>query len=165
MNDENILNTRIETEFKNPVYNTITQAIIYTAKKQHYKKYDFFKLIMTIYNKDYSFISNDQSYREQFKLLDEYFYEQYHHSIITFEMIKTILKYQGTKTYDELTKDIATLETMLRTNKNQPAEDLCIFSSSITNKNYNNLMMSIEANWSMKYAVAIIYDKINITVK
>lgn len=160
MNDENVLNMRLKMEFQNPVYDIVDEAITYTMRKHHYKKYDLVKLIMMIYNKDYSFISNANDYRDQFKLLDDYFNKEYGHSIMTFIMIKAVLKYKGTNQYDIITTDIANIETILRTKKNIQAEDLCIFSYPIENENYNNLMMNIEANNNFKYAMAIIYDKI-----
>ena len=73
---------------------------------------------MMIYNKDYSCISNTNGYRDQIKLLDEYFEKEYDHSIITFMMIKAVLDYKGTDTYDTITSDIAILETALRKKKN-----------------------------------------------
>lgn len=164
MTDENSLNIHLEQELENPVYDIIDEAIKYTMKKQNYQKYDLVKLVMMIYDKDYSFISSTKDYRDQFKLLDEYFYKQYNHSIITFMMIKAVLDFKNTDAYDTLTSDIASLESILRTKQKLPAEDLCIFSYPIENKKYNDLMCNIEANNSMKYAMAIIYDKIkNIT--
>ena len=160
MTDETSLNMRLKQEFKNPVYDIADDAITYTMKKHNYKKYDIVKLIMMIYNKDYSFLSSANDYRDQFKLLDNYFEKEYGHSLITFLMVKAVLNYKDKDTYDKITADIATLETVLRTKKNIPAEDLCIFSYPIENEKYNDLMMNIEANTNFKYAMAIIYDKI-----
>lgn len=163
MTNEDTLNLRLKLEFENPVYDILDEAITYTMKKHHYKKYDLVKLVMMIYNKDYSFISNTNDYRDQFKILDEYFKKEYDHSVITFLMIKAILFYKGTEKYDEITADIANMETILRTKKNTKAEDLCIFSYPIENEKYNDLMMNIEANQDFKYALAIVYDKIKNT--
>ena len=160
MTDENILNLKIKLELQNPVYDIVDEAIEYTMKKQKFKKYDLVKLVMMIYKKDYSCFSNTNDYRDQVKLLDEYFEKEYGHSIITFMMIKAILAYKGTDVYDTITSDIAVLETALRTKKNVQAEDLCIFSYPIENEKYNDLMMNIEANSNFKYAMAITYDKI-----
>lgn len=160
MTDENILNLRIKLELENPVYDTVDEAIKHAIKKQHFKEYDLVKLVMMIYNKDYSCISNTNGYRDQIKLLDEYFEKEYDHSIITFMMIKAVLDYKGTDTYDTITSDIAILETALRKKKNIKPNDLCIFSYPIENEKYNDLMMNIEANSNFKYAMAITYDKI-----
>lgn len=160
MTDENILNLRIKLELENPVYDTVDEAIKHAIKKQHFKEYDLVKLVMMIYNKDYSCISNTNGYRDQIKLLDEYFEKEYDHSIITFMMIKAVLDYKGTDTYDTITSDIAILETALRKKKNIKPDDLCIFSYPIENEKYNDLMMNIEANSNFKYAMAITYDKI-----
>lgn len=160
MTNEDTLNLRLKLELQNPVYDILDEAIKYTMKKHSYKKYDLVKLIMMIYNKDYSFISSANDYRDQFKLLDEYFQKEYDHSVITFLMIKAVLNYKGTDKYDEITADIANMETILRTKKNIQAEDLCIFSYPIENEEYNDLMMNIEVNENFKYALAIVYDKI-----
>ena len=160
MTNEDILNQRLKIEFQNPIYDILDEAIIYTMNKHHYKKYDLVKLIMMIYKKDYSFISKTNDYRDQFQLLDEYFYKEFHHSVMTFLMIKNILKFKGQKEYDSITADIANMETILRTQKHTKAKDLCIFSYPIENEKYNDLMMNIEANDNFKYALAIIYDKI-----
>ena len=72
MTNEDVLNQRLKLEFLNPVYDILDDAIKYTKDKYNYQKYDLVKLIMMIYNKDYSFISNYNDYRTQFKLLDEY---------------------------------------------------------------------------------------------
>ena len=71
MTNEDTLNLRLKLELQNPVYDILDEAIKYTMKKHSYKKYDLVKLIMMIYNKDYSFISSANDYRDQFKLLDE----------------------------------------------------------------------------------------------
>lgn len=162
MTNEDILNQRLKLEFQNPVYDILDEALKYTINKHNYKKYDLVKLVMMIYDKDYSFISNYNDYRDQFKLLDEYFEKEFNHSIITFLMIKEILKYKDTEKYDVITADIANLETIVRTKKNVKAEDLCIFSYPIENEKYNDLMMNIEANENFKYALAIVYDKLMI---
>ena len=165
MTDETGLNMKLKIEFQNPVYDIADEAIQYTMHKHKYKKYDLVKLIMMIYDKDYSFISSANDYRDQFELLDEYFRKEYGHSLITFLMIKAVLEFKGTEKYDRLTADIANMEILLRTKKNIPASDLCIFSYPIENEKYNDLMMNIEANKDFKYAMAIIYDKIKNEIK
>lgn len=165
MNSEQVKDMRIEMELSNPLYDIIGEAIMYTKKKYHYREYDLVKLIMIIYENDYSFISKDNDYREQVKLLDDYFRRQYGHSIITFEMIRTIISMKKSSEYRDITREIAMIEKVLRTNDNFPPEDLCIFSSPAENKKYDDLMYLIEKNISMKYAVALEYDKIKNTEK
>lgn len=160
MTNEESLNLRLKLEFQNPVYDILDEAIQYIVHKQNYKKYDLVKLIMMIYNKDYSFISNTNDYRDQFKLLDDYFQKTFNHSIMTFLMIKAVLEYKNTDKYDEITAEIANIETALRSKKDIKAVDLCLFSYPIENEKYNDLMMNIEANQNFKYAVAIMYDKL-----
>lgn len=163
MTDENILNLKLKLEFQNPVYDIVEEAINYTMQKQKFQKYDLVKLVMMLYKKDYSCLSKTNDYRDQVKLLDEYFEKEYNHSIITFIMIKKILSYKDTNKYDTITSDIAILENALRTQKNSKPEDLCIFSYPIQNEEYNDLMMKIEANQNFKYAFAITYDKLKNT--
>ncbi len=163
MTDENILNLKLKLEFQNPVYDIVEEAINYTMQKQKFQKYDLVKLVMMLYKKDYSCLSKTNDYRDQVKLLDEYFEKEYNHSIITFIMIKKILSYKDTDKYDTITSDIAILENALRTQKNSKPEDLCIFSYPIQNEEYNDLMMKIEANQNFKYALAITYDKLKNT--
>ena len=160
MNNEQMRDARLELEFVNPVYDIIDEAITYTMNKYMYKEYDLVKLVMMIYKKDYSFISNDNDYRVQVKLLDEYFIKQYGHSIITFEMIKYITSIKSEEKYGNVTAEISYIEKLLRTNDKNRPNDLTIFSGPIKNKKYDDLMNYIEKNISMKYAVAFIYDKV-----
>lgn len=160
MNNEQMRDARLELEFVNPVYDIIDEAITYTMKKYLYKEYDLVKLVMMIYKKDYSFISNDNDYREQVKLLDEYFIKEYSHSIITFEMVKFITSIKSEEEYNNVTAEISYIEKLLRTNDKKRPNDLTIFSGPIKNKKYDDLMNYIEKNISMKYAVAFIYDKV-----
>ena len=99
MTDEQILNLKLKLELENPVYDIVDEAINYTIHKQKFQKYDLVKLVMLLYKKDYSCLSNTNDYREQVKLLDEYFEKEYDHSIITFIMIKAILAYKNTDKY------------------------------------------------------------------
>jgi len=160
MNNEQVKDQRIEMELASPAYDIVGEAIMYTKKKYHYREYDLVKLAMIIYEGDYSFISKDYDYRDQFKLLDDYFRRQYGHSIITFEMIRYIISKKKTVEYKDITSEIAMVEKVLRSNDNYPPEDLCIFSAPIENKKYDDLMNMIEKNISMKYAVALEYDKL-----
>lgn len=159
MNDEQIKDSRIEMELSNPVYDIVEEAIFYNMKKYNYKEYDLVKLVMMIYKGDYTFITNDKDYREQVTLLDEYFRKEYNHSIITLEMIKSIINLKGEE-YDNVTAEIAYIENILRTSDAKSEKDLSVFSYPIKNKKYDDLMYFIEKNISMKYAVAIMYDKI-----
>lgn len=160
MNNEQMRDARLELEFVNPAYDIIDEAITYTMKKYMYREYDLVKLVMMIYKKDYSFISNDYDYRTQVKLLDEYFIKEYDHSIITFEMVKYITSIKSEEEYNNVTAEISYIEKLLRTNDKNKPNDLTIFSGPIKNKKYDDLMNYIEKNISMKYAVAIIYDKV-----
>lgn len=163
MSEEQIKDSRIGMEFSNPIYDIIDDAITYTMKKYNYKEYDLVKLVIMIYENNYTYISNDYEYRDQVKLLDEYFKKEYNHSIITFEMIKTLIKLKDSEVYNTLTAEIASIEKILRTNDENAPQDLCIISYPIENRKYDDLMYLIEKNISVKYAIAIVYDKIKST--
>ncbi len=162
---ENRKNIRIDQEFTNPVYDVMGEAISKTAEKHHYGKYDIAKLVMALYEDDFGYLTSDEDYREQVKLLAQYFEKTYNHKLITFEMIKTIKSFEGTDIYDALTADVATIEAMVRYGKNIPAEDLCIFSEPLEDNRYDELMTKIETEKSFRYGVAVIYDKIKNTQK
>lgn len=153
-------NALLRGEFNNTVYDTIGDGILKTAKNHSYKKYDIAKLIMALYDKDYSYITSFDDYREQIKLLDEYFTKTYNHRLITFEMIKAIKAFQGTEEYVNLTLDVANIESIVRHNKNVLAEDSLLFKSPLDDEEYDELMTKIENEKSLRYGVAVIYDKI-----
>ena len=157
MSEKNIL---LKNEFTNAVYDCIGDGILTTAKKYNYGKYDIAKLVMAIYDQNFDYVTSTDDYREQIKLLDDYFTKTYDHRLITFEMIKTIKSFQGTEKYNELTKNVAKLESIVRHNKNVPAEDLEIFSKPLDAEEYDELMTKIENEKSLRYGVAVIYDKI-----
>ncbi len=157
MSEKNIL---LKNEFTNTVYDCMGEAIKETAKKHNYGKYDIAKLIIALYNKNYDYVTTTDDYREQVKLLDEYFTKTYDHRLITFEMIKAIKEFQGTEKYNGLTEEIAKLETIIRNNSNVKADNLDLFSKPLDNEEYDELMTKIEKEKSLLYGVAVIYDKI-----
>lgn len=157
MSEKEIRNSRIESEFLNPAYDIINEAINYTAKKYEYKEYDLVKLVMMIYKENYRYISNDNEYRDEFRLLDEYFKKEYNHSIITFIMLKTIVNLKNSEIYENIMDEIISIEKILRTSKE---EELYVLPTLIERKKYNEIMYLIERNISLKYAVAIVYDRI-----
>ncbi|MBR2588322.1 MAG: hypothetical protein IKD77_03840 [Bacilli bacterium] len=159
MNNEQIKDLKLERELSNPVYDIVNEGITYTMKKYLYEEYDLVKLVIMIYEKDYSYISNDNDYREQIKLMDEYFIKEYNHSIITLEMIKYLTSVEEEK-FNDLSQKIAYAENLFRTNDKKMPKDLSIFSKPIKTKKYDDLMYFIEKNVTMKYAVAFVYNHI-----
>lgn len=158
MSNEQLKDLKLELELTNPVYSIIDEGITYTMRKYLYEEHDLIKLVMMIYEKDYSYISNDNDYREQIKLLDGYFRKEYGHSIITYEMIRYITSIKDKEKYNNLTRQIAYTENLFRTNNKKGPKDLTIFSFPIENKKYDDLMYFIEQNTTMKYAVAFVYN-------
>ncbi|MBR2833356.1 MAG: hypothetical protein IKE75_02875 [Bacilli bacterium] len=157
VSEKNIL---LKQEFNNAVYDAIGEGILKTAKNHSYKKYDIAKLIMALYDKDFSYITSSDDYREQIKLLDEYFTKTYDHRLITFEMVKALKALQGTEEYVNLTEDVANIESIIRHNKNVPAENTEIFKGPLDDEEYDELMTKIENEESLRYGVAVIYDKL-----
>ena len=157
ISEKNIL---LKNEFNNAVYDAIGDGILKTAKNHSYKKYDIAKLIMALYDKDFSYITSSDDYREQIKLLDEYFTKTYDHRLITFEMVKAIKSFQGTEEYASLTRDVANIESIVRHSENVPAEDDLLFKTPLDDEEYDELMTRIENEKSLRYGVAVIYDKI-----
>ena len=162
MNDEKMLDARLEIEISNPAYDIIDEAITYTMKKYHYSAYDVVKLVMILYDEDYSFITNDNDYRNQVKLLDEYFKKAFNHSIITFVMMRKFISLKKDSRFESLMNEIAYIEKTLRSSDKSKPSDLSIFSYPLENKKYTDLLTKIEKNISMKYATAIVYDKVKI---
>ncbi len=157
---EEVRNLRLKREFLNNIYDTVGSAITATALKHNYKKYDIFKLTSAIYTGEYGYITGQNDFRMQVKLLDEYFRKEYGHSVILFEMIKAIIHFKPSKVYDALVLDIAAIETIIRTGRENIPENLGIFSDYIENNQYEELMKKMEDENSLRYAVMIIYDRL-----
>ncbi len=153
-------NFRLKNELLNSIYDVVGKAITTTQNKYHYKKYDVFKLISAIYAGEYGYITGQNDFREQVKLLDEYFRKEYGYSIILFEMIKSFNRLKESKVYATLMLDIATIEAIIRTGKNTFPENPGIFSDYIANENYMGLMEKLKEENSFRYAVMIVYDRL-----
>ena len=161
MSEKNLL---LKNEFTNAVYDCMGDAIVATASKHNYGKYDIAKLIMAIYDENFDYVTSYDDYREQVKLLDEYFTNTYDHRLITFEMIKAIKDFQGTVAYDDLINDIVRVESLIRSNTEEKADDLELFTKPLDAEEYDELMTKIEKNKSLRYGFAVIYDRIKRTL-
>ncbi len=157
MSNSEFLDNELTYEFENAVYDILDEAIDYTRIKHNYKKHDLVKLIMMLYENDYSFLSNYNGYREQFKLLNDYFFNKYGFNVITFVMLRYVISFKGDK-FDDIMQRLAEIETILRNSRKAPVDNLSIFSSPIKKGKYGYLMMMIESESSFKYALAIVYD-------
>lgn len=157
MSNSEFLDNELTYEFENAVYDILGEAIDYTRIKHNYKKYDLVKLIMMLYENDYSFLSNYNGYREQFKLLNDYFFNKYGFNVITFVMLRYVISFKDEK-FDDIMQRLAEIEAILRNGRKAPVDNLSIFSSPIKKGKYGYLMMMIESESSFKYALAIVYD-------
>ncbi len=158
--EDELKNIRLKQEFYNSMYDTVSEAIDATAKKYKYKRYDIFKLAATIYSGEYGYLTNKNDYRAQVKLLDEYFQKNYHHSIMTFEIIKALKEIKASKAFDILTTDIANIEVIIRTGKEKTPENPTYFADYIDNEEYDTLMTKIEEESSLRYAAMLVYDRL-----
>lgn len=158
--EEELKNLRLKQEFFNSVYDTVSAAIDVTSKKYKYKRYDIFKLAATIYSGEYGYITNKNDYRDEVKLLDEYFRKNYNHSIMTFEIIKALKEIRASKAFDILTTDIAYIEVIIRTGKEKAPSNPKYFAEYIDNEEYEPLMKKIEEENSLRYAAMLVYDRL-----
>ena len=154
-------NLRLRGELSNEMYDVIGEAIGATAKKHNYKKYDIFKLASTIYAGEYGYITGKNDYRFQVKALDEFFRKEYNHSLMTFEIIKTINSLDE-ENYIMMTSDIMAIEEIIRTGKKNPPRDPRLIDEYLEQDDYDGLMEIIEKENSLRYAAMIIYDKIKL---
>lgn len=156
----NYKDIRIKQEFSNSLYNNVTKAILKTAVKYDYKKYDVVKLVLALYNEDFNYLTNDEEYREQYKLLNEYFKSNYGHELITFEMIRVIKIFEDSGNYKNISSSISYLKTIIKKNKVVKSYDPSFFSDYLKEEKYDELMTKIESEPSFNLSVAILYDKI-----
>lgn len=146
------LNLRLEIEMENLVYDVIEEAIKNTAKKHHYKQIAIVKLVDAIYNGSYEYITKDNDYRIQVKMLDEYFQKTYNHHVITLSIIKKIRKIKNTELYNVIDNDLTKITKKLTTQK--------IDLKDLLDDDYNKVMTLIETNQAIRYSVEVIYEKI-----
>ncbi len=156
----NYKDIRIKQEFSNSLYNNVTKAILKTAVKYNYKKYDVVKLVLALYNEDFNYLTNDEEYRDQYKLLNEYFKNNYGHELIIFEMIRVIKIFEDSDNYKNISSSISYLKTILKKNKVVKSYDSSFLSNYLKEEKYDELMNNIESDPSFRLSLAIFYDKI-----
>ena len=154
------IDERLEMEFSNEIYDVVAQAIAETAVKYQYKDYDIAKLVLAINNKDYDYLINKNDYREQVKMLDEYFSDTYHHNILTFIILKKILTFKNDDYYNLVMMDWASAYSIIKTGQNSSEQYLDELRELLENKQYDKLMTRIEFDEDLAYSMAIVYDRI-----
>lgn len=140
------LNAKLKGELSNSLYDVVDEAVKYMVKKQRYHKNDIIKLITAIYSKKYEYITNDNGYRDQIELLDEYFTKEYNYSLIIFIIIKNALNHHD---YNELIRII----------KKPKLKDEVL--TALENHDYLTLMEQIKNNKSVFLAFAKLYESQN----
>ncbi len=153
MNEE-IKDKKLKSQIENGAYYIVKEGINYTKNKKRYKREDTLKLLMELYNEDFSVLSNDCGYREDIKMMASYFKENYHHNIITLEIIKQITKVNEERKI-KIINDIKDVESILNEKKTTDIKRL------LENEKYEELMTKIEETPSLKYAGIIVYNSIN----
>ena len=83
-------NIKLKIEISNELYNIFDEAFLYMASKKRYKKHDLVKLILAIFKGKYKYMTNDNGYRDQISLLNNYFKEEYNYSLVSFILIKKL---------------------------------------------------------------------------
>ncbi len=153
-------NAQIKQEFLNSLYNNITRGILKTAVKYNYKKFDVVKLVLALYNSDYNYLTNDNDYRTQYKLLNNYFKSNYGHEVITFEMVRVIKILEDSGNYKQISSNISYLKAILKNDKKVKTYNHSFFSNYLKQEKYDELMTKIEKEPSLCLSMAVIYDKI-----
>lgn len=153
-------NNRLKIEFNNDIYDVVNEAIKATIKKYGYHKYDIAKLVLALYQDKYDYIVHDDEYRDQIQLLDDYFKSGFNHRLITFIMLKKILSYKDNDKYDEIVLDISSIESLVRTGVSATKDNLEDFYKLLKEEKYEEALNQIENKQSLKFAMAVIYDKL-----
>ena len=83
-------NLRLKVELSNELYDVVDETIAYMDKEKKYNENDILKLILALYKAEYKYITNNNGYRDQIILLNQYFEKEYNHSVISFILIKTL---------------------------------------------------------------------------
>ena len=137
------VNTRLKGELSNSLYDVVDEAIKYMVQKQHYLKNDIIKLITAIYSKKYEYITNDNDYRDQIQLIDDYFQKEYDYPLIIFVIVKNAFNHHD---YSELIKII----------KKPKLKDEVLVG--LEQHDYLRLMSLIKNNKSVFLAFAKLYE-------
>ena len=156
----NEIDERLEQEFSNEIYDVVSEAIRETSVKYNYKDYDIAKLVLAINNYDYDYLINKNDFREQVKMLNEYFEDTYKHHILTFIILKKILSFKEDDYYNLVMMDWASAYSIIKTGQNASEDYLDELKGLIDNKEYDKLMSKIEADEDLSYSLAIVYDRI-----
>ena len=151
--EKSSINFKLEIEFENSVYDVVEEAIIATMKKYNYKQTEVIKLVDALYNGRYEYVTKDNDYRVQIKMLEDYFQKIYKHHLITLIIVKKILSIKDTKLYDVICNDMLRIEKKL-------TSDVLDVRSFYDNEEYDELMNLFETNNSLRYSMEVAYEKI-----
>lgn len=151
--EKSSINFKLEIEFENSVYDVVEEAIIATMKKYNYKQTEVIKLVDALYNGRYEYVTKDNDYRVQIKMLEDYFQKMYKHHLITLIIVKKILSIKDTKLYDVICNDMLRIEKKL-------TSDVLDVKSFYDNEEYDELMNLFETNNSLRYSMEVAYEKI-----
>ncbi len=137
-------NIRLKSELSNTMYEVVDEMLNYMNIKQGYKKNDTIKLITAISQGKYKFITNDNDYRQQVKLLSDYFKKEHNHLLINFILMKNMLINRDNEIINELIKS------------NDVKENLIYL---LEKEDYDEILSLIESNKKVFLVFAKTYEK------
>ena len=85
-------NMKLKVEIANELYDIVDEAFLYMNQKKEYRNHDLAKLLLAIYKGKYKYMTNDNGYRDQISLLNDYFKKEYNYSLISFMLMKMLIK-------------------------------------------------------------------------
>jgi len=137
-------NIKLKGELSNTMYDVVDEMISYMSNKQNYKKNDMIKLITAISQGKYKYITNDNDYRDQIKLLSDYFKKEHNHLLINFIIMKNMFINRDDDIIDEIIK-------------NEDVKENLIYV--LEKKDYAEILSLIESNKKVFLVFAKTYEK------
>ncbi len=138
-------NLRLKVEINNEIYDIVDEAFLYMDKKKAYRDNNLAKLILAIYKGKYRYMTNDNGYRDQINLLNDYFKAEYSYSLISFALIKMLIKHDCNNLLAEEIDD------------RNIREQIIYF---IETENYIELLDLIESDKKIFIALSKVYEKV-----
>jgi len=124
-------NIKLKGELSNNMYEIVDEVIKYMSTKQKYKKNDIIKVVTAISKGKYKYITNDNDYRDQIKLLSDYFKKEHNHLLINFIIMKNMFINRDDDIIDEIIKNEDVKENLIYVlEKKDYAEILSLIESN-----------------------------------
>ncbi|MCI9110658.1 MAG: hypothetical protein HFH47_02455 [Bacilli bacterium] len=138
-------NIKLKSEFTNTMYDVVDEMVHYMSEKQDYKQNDIIKLVTAISKGNYKYITNDNDYRDQMKLLSDYFKSHHNnHLLINFILMKNFFENRNDLVINEMIE-------------NQNVKENLIYLLEI--KDYDELLSLMESNKKVFLVFAKTYEE------